>query len=60
MNLSGKSTVEMLRIMAARYTELEDREKAGQCTGIAEKLLEAFRSEGGKALEVPGYEWIGE
>ena len=58
MNRSGSSTVEMLKIMAARYTESGDREQADRCMRIARRFLEVFRSEGGEALEVPGYEWL--
>ena len=58
MNLSGKSTVEMLRIMAEGYEESGEDEQAERCRRIAEGILEVFRREEGTSLELPGYEWI--
>ena len=58
MNLSGKSLVEMLRIMAEHYTRSDNEENASLCKHLYEGVLAIFRNEGGKALEIPGYEWI--
>ena len=58
MNLSGKSIVEMLRIMEKHYTNSGDEEKAALCMRISRQVLNIFRRENGKALELPGYEWI--
>ena len=58
MNLSGSSLVEMLQIMAKRYTELGDKARAEQCLRISNGVLNVFRNEGGKELEIAGYEWI--
>ena len=58
MNLSGKSLIEMLRIMASRYAQMGDAEKSSQCSMIANGILDIFRDSHGKALEIPGYEWI--
>ena len=59
MNLSGKSLIEMLNIMAKQFAATGDQTKSEQCLRIANSVLDAFRNEGGEALEVPGYEWIG-
>ena len=58
MNLSGNSLVEMLRIMAERYAENGDAEKSTLCQRLSDCVLNVFRNEGGKLLEIPGYEWI--
>lgn len=58
MNLSGKSLIEMLQIMAAHFTESGDNEKSLLCKNISRQVLEIFRRENGKALELPGYEWV--
>lgn len=58
MNLSGKSMVEMLQIMAKHYTDSGDKEKAMLCMCISRNVLDIFRRENGKTLELPGYEWI--
>lgn len=58
MNRSGSSLVEMLEIMSRRYGEAGDPEKSALCLRIANGVLDVFRSEGGKVLEIPGYEWI--
>lgn len=58
MNLSGSSLLEMLNIMAKQFTSLGDEEKSAQCLRIANSVLDVFRNEGGKAFEIPGYEWI--
>ena len=58
MNLSGSSLVEMLKIMASRYIEMGDKAKAEQCLRISNGVLDVFRNEDGKTLEIPGYEWI--
>lgn len=58
MNLSGNSLVEMLRIMAERYAENGDVDKATLCQRLSNGVLDVFSNEGGKLLEIPGYEWI--
>ena len=58
MNLSGKSLIEMLNIMAKQFSALGDEEKSAQCLRISNGVFDVFRSEGGKTLEIPGYEWI--
>jgi len=58
MNLSGKSLVEMLGIMAEHYAELGDVEKSTLCQRLSDGVLNVFSNEGGKLLEIPGYEWI--
>ena len=58
MNLSGKSLIEMLRIMERHYTDSEDTEKATLCEHLRREVLRIFRRENGKALELPGYEWM--
>lgn len=58
MNLSGKSLVEMLRIMAARFTEIGNEERSQLCLRLCQDVLDIFRQENGRALELPGYEWI--
>lgn len=58
MNLSGQSTVEMLRIMARRYDETGDSENAGRCRRIARGILDLFLAEGGQVYEIRGYEWL--
>ena len=58
MNLSGKSLLEMLNIMAKQYAAAGDHAKSEQCLRIANGVLDVFRNEGGKELEIPGYEWI--
>lgn len=59
MNLSGNCLVEMLRIMAERYAEVGDAEKTTLCQRLSDGVLKVFSNEGGKLLEIPGYEWIG-
>lgn len=58
MNLSGSSLIEMLNIMAKQLAALGDDKKSAQCLRIANGVLDVFRNENGKALEIPGYEWI--
>jgi hypothetical protein len=58
MNLSGKSLLEMLNIMAKQFAAAGDYTKSEQCLRIADGILDVFRNEGGKKLEIPGYEWI--
>ena len=58
MNLSGKSLIEMLDIMAKQFEALGDQRKSEQCLRIANGVLNVFRNEDGKALEISGYEWI--
>ena len=58
MNLSGRSLIEMLGIMAKQFAALGDDRRSAQCLKIANGVLDVFRDEDGKALEIPGYEWI--
>ena len=58
MNLSGSSLIEMLNIMAKQFAALGDDMKSTQCLRIANGVLDVFRNEDGKALEISGYEWI--
>ena len=58
MNLSGKSLLEMLNIMAKQFAAAGDHTKSEQCLRITNGILDVFRNEGGKELEIPGYEWI--
>lgn len=58
MNLSGKSLVEMLRIMENQYMDRDDEQHAQLCQRLHQKVLDLFCQENGKALELPGYEWI--
>lgn len=58
MNLSGKSLVEMLRIMATRYAETGNDKRSRLCLRLCGEVLSIFRRENGKALELPGYEWV--
>lgn len=58
MNLSGKSLIEMLRIMEKHYSDAGDTEKAQLCLRLSQDVLDIFRRENGKALELPGYEWM--
>ena len=60
MNLSGCSTIEMLKVMANRYSESGDLTNANRCLRIADGVLDVFRKEGGRDLELPGYQWIDE
>ena len=58
MNLSGSSLIEMLHIMTKQFAALGDDIKSAQCLRIADGVLNVFRREDGKALEISGYEWI--
>ena len=58
MNLSGKSLLEMLNIMAKQFAAMGDNAKSEQCMRIARGVVTVFRNEDGKTLEIPGYEWI--
>ncbi|MBQ8833586.1 MAG: hypothetical protein IJ001_01505 [Oscillospiraceae bacterium] len=44
--------------MAKQFVALGDDAKSAQCVRIANGVLDVFRNEDGKALEIPGYEWI--
>ena len=57
MNISGKSLIEMLNIMAKRFAEMGDDDKSAQCLRISNGILNVFHHENGKELAVPGYEW---
>ena len=58
MNLSAKSLIEMLQIMAKHYEDMGDDKKSAQCLRISNGVLDVFRNEDGKELEIPGYEWM--
>lgn len=58
MNLSGKSLVEMLRIMQKRFADTGEQEKSEKCLRISSGVLAVFRQENGNIFEIPGYEWI--
>ena len=58
MNLSGKSLIEMLEILEKHYAHAANEETAGLCRRLSQGVLELFRRENGKALELPGYEWM--
>ncbi len=58
MNLSGKSMIEMLRIMARHYADMGEPDKEQLCLHLIQGVLDIFRRENGKALELPGYEWM--
>lgn len=60
LNFSGRTMVEMLEILAYRFTEQGDSDMARICVNLIAGLREAFRNNGGHALEIPGYEWINE
>lgn len=58
MNLSGKSLIEMLKIMETHYESSGDEKKAALCARLSGQVLDLFRRENGKILELPGYEWM--
>lgn len=58
MNLSGKSLIEMLGIMAVHFADSGEKEKAALCKNLSRQVLDIFRQENEKALELPGYEWM--
>lgn len=58
MNLSGKSMIEMLQIMERHFINSGDAEKSALCRRISGQVLDIFRRENGKSLELPGYEWL--
>lgn len=58
MNVSGKSLIEMLRIMAKHHSDAGDRQKESLCLRLCQGVLDLFCRENGKALELPGYEWM--
>lgn len=58
MNLSGKSLINMLRIMEKHFRDMGERKKSTQCLQIVSGILDVFRRENGKLLEIPGYEWL--
>ena len=58
MNISGKCLLEMLGIMKKRYTETGDRANAFLCQRLSDGIVSLFRNEGGKSLEIAGYEWL--
>lgn len=60
MNLSAQETVEMLRILADGLEQAGDAEGGAGCRRMAEGILEVFLREGGRELQVPGYEWLPE
>lgn len=58
MNFSGGSLIEMLQIMENRYSDMDDEAHAQLCRCLREGVLDLFSRENGKALELPGYEWM--
>lgn len=60
MNISGRSLIEMLGIMELRYSETGEMDNAARCKKLSDSVLHIFCSEGGKAFEISGYEWIPE
>ena len=60
MNLSGRTTVEMLLIMSREYERQEKTADALSCRRIAESILRLYQQENGQRYEVSGYEWIDE
>ena len=60
MNVSARTTVEMLLIMAREYEEQKNVADALSCRHIADGILRAYQQENGQRYEVPGYEWIAE
>ena len=60
MNLSARTTVEMLLNMAREYEEQKNAAAALTCRRIADGILRVFQQENGQSYEVPGYEWIEE
>ena len=58
MNLSGRSLIEMLEIMKRHYEKSGDTECAQLCRSLSQGVLDIFCRENGKALELPGYEWM--
>lgn len=58
MNLSGKSMLEMLQIMSKHYKDMGDSGKEQLCLRLSQGVRDLFCRENGKALELPGYEWI--
>ena len=58
MNVSGKSLIEMLEIMANHHANAGDDEKEALCLRLRQGILDIFCRENGKALELPGYEWM--
>lgn len=57
MNLSAKTTVEMLLIMAKAYEKQEKTADALSCRNIASGILLAFQQENGQQYEALGYAW---
>lgn len=60
MNLSAKTTVEMLLIMAQEYQNQKETAAALSCRRIAESILRTYQQENGQQYELAGYEWIEE
>lgn len=60
MNVSAKTTVEMLLIMAQEHEKQKNAADALACRRIAEGILRVYQQENGRSYEVPGYEWIEE
>ena len=58
MNVSGKSLIEMLEIMAKHHADAGECEKEALCLRLRQGILDIFSRENGKALELPGYEWM--
>ena len=58
MNLSGKSLIDMLQIMATHYASQGNSDKKNLCLNLSQSVLDIFRRENGQSLELPGYEWM--
>ena len=58
MNVSGKTLIEMLEIMAKHHADAGDDEKEALCQRLRQGILDIFSRENGKMLELPGYEWM--
>ncbi len=60
MNLSAKTTVEMLLIMARECEKQKNTADELSCRRIAEGILRVYKQENGQHYEVSGYKWIEE
>lgn len=57
MNLSAKTTVEMLLIMSEEYEKQEKTADALSCRNIASGILRVYQQENGQRYEPLGYAW---
>lgn len=58
MNLSARTTIEMLMIMHKELEQKGDRESAESCRRIGAGILDVYQRENGQKFELPGYAWI--